>query len=327
MNRRDALKAMSLAVMPGAFPLAQPKPHMGWQYSPSARQRFVDQYKHPFFSQADERIKGSGKGRVIMLHTYLDQCLGEQFTPHKQELGDCVAHAFALAVDVLTAVQIHRDNKLERWIAECATEPLYGGARIEVGEGVLWGDGSTGFWAAEWLMRWGALLRQEYPGGFDFTTYNPELAKKYGKRGNGCPDALEATAKLHPIKTATLVTNYDQAIDAMANGYPIAICSNVGFGMTSASWVRDNMGFLRRRGQWGHSMCFTGYDDKASRPGVCCVNSWGDWVRGPTRHNQPRGSFWIDKGVVNAILGQGDSFALSSYVGYPRIDIPDYVLW
>jgi hypothetical protein len=324
MNRRDALKVFGLAMFPGASPLHS-TPHMGWKYSPQARRRFVASYKHPFFSQVDRSIKGSGKGKIIMLHKYLEQCQGNQFVPHMQELGDCVSHGFALAVDILTAVQIHRDSQPEQWIAECATEPLYGGSRVEVGDGVLWGDGSTGFWAAEWLMRWGALLRQEYPGGFDFTTYDPALAKEYGRKG--CPDPLEPIAKLHPVKTATLVTSYSEAIDAMANGYPVAICSNVGFGMMSDRWVRDDMGFLRRRGQWGHCMCMTGFDDRASRPGVCIVNSWGDWVRGPTRHDQPRGSFWADKAVADAILRQGDSFALSSYVGYPRVDIPDYILW
>jgi hypothetical protein len=225
-----------------------------------------------------------------MLHKYLEQAQAHQFVPHYQGCGDCVAHGFALAVDVLTSVQIHLHN--------------------------------------EWLMRWGALLRQEYPGGFDFTKYDPALAKKYGHRNNGCPDALEPIAKLHPIKTAALVTDYDQAIDAMSQGYPVAICSDVGFGMTSASWTRDAMGFLRRRGKWGHCMTAIGFDDKSRRPGVCIENSWGDnWVNGSTRHEQPAGSFWVDKSVANAMLRQGDSFALSQYVGFPRTDLPDYILF
>jgi hypothetical protein len=255
----------------------------------------------------------------------MEQAMGRPIVPHKQGIGDCVSHGFALGVDIVTGVQIHMNNQPEQWVAECATEPLYGGARVEVGGGVIWGDGSTGFWAAEWLMRWGALLRQEYPGGFDFTTYDSALAKEYGRQG--CPDPLEPIAKLHPIKTASLVTSYRQAIDAIANGYPVAVCSNVGFGMMSASWTRDAMGFLRRRGQWGHCMTIVGYDDKSNRPGACIQNSWGDWVKGPTRHNQPRGSFWADASVVDAMLRQGDSFALSSYIGYPQEDIPDYILW
>jgi hypothetical protein len=75
-------------------------------------------------------------------------------------------------------------------------------------------------------------------------------------------------------------------------------------------------------------MVLLGVDDEYRRPGALAVNSWGkSWVSGPTRYNQPAGSFWIDAATVDAAMKQGDSIALSGYVGYPQVDIPSYILW
>jgi len=261
-----------------------------------------------------------------MLNPFLAQAMGHPIVPHKQAIGDCVGHAFALGVDILTATQAFMLNRPERWVAECAVEPLYGGARVEIGaKAMKRRDGCNGYWAAEWLTRYGALLRQVYPGGFDFTTYSGKLSRELGR--TGCPDALEPLAKLHPVRTIASVSTFEEVCDAIANGHPCTLGSDVGFGMMSDYWVRDSEGFLRRRGRWGHMMLAIGFNRKARRKGVCIQNSWGDWVTGPTQHGQPRGSFWCDKSTLNSILAQGDSHALSGYVGYPRIDIPDYEIW
>ena len=327
MNRRDALKVMAAtAFMPGSFRGYGHNPclYTGWEYNDAARRHFIRSHKYPFLTQQDNSIRGTSDNKIVMLNPFFDKALGHPSIPHKQGIGDCVSHAFALGVDYLTAVQIYMMNRPEKWVATCATEPLYGGSRVEIGGGGIIGDGSTGYWAAEWLVSYGALLRKKYPG-YDFTTYDAELAKELGNKG--CPDALEPVAKLHPVKTASLVNDFDSLCDSIANGYPVIVCSSVGFGMTSAYWVRDSQGYLRRRGRWGHAMLAMGFDKKSQRKGACIANSWGDWVSGPTQHGQPRGSFWVDKSTVNAMLSEGDSHALSQYVGYPRVEIPDYTIW
>jgi hypothetical protein len=105
------------------------------------------------------------------------------------------------------------------------------------------------------------------------------------------------------------------------------VCSNVGFGDPRCR--RDREGFLtRKRAPWYHAMLFAGYDDMYKRPGALCFNSWGyNWVYGPTRGPQPGGTFWVDATTVTAMLRQGDSFAFSAYVGFPRVNIPPYILW
>lgn len=331
MNRREALKYMAATtsglLLPTGVVQAAPKQlYGGWIHSPAARRSFVLQHKFPFFSQQAGDIKGSSEGKAIMLHPFMEQAMGHSIVPHKQEIGDCVAHAFGLGVDVLTSVQAFMHHKPEKWVAECATEPLYGGARVEIAGGYLkFADGAAGHWAAEWLIRYGALLRQPYPGGHDFTTYSGTLARELGR--TGCPDELEPIAKLHPVRTVALVNSFEEVCDAIDNGYPVTLCSSVGFGPNSRYWVRDSQGFLRRRGRWGHALLGIGYDRKSRRQGVCIQNSWGNWVTGPTRLDQPIGSFWCDASTINSITAQGDCHALSNYVGYPRVDIPDYIIW
>jgi len=51
-----------------------------------------------------------------------------------------------------------------------------------------------------------------------------------------------------------------------------------------------------------------------------------NWVYGPKRHGQPEGSFWADASVIDRGLRQGDSIAMSAYLGYPRMDL-DYRFW
>jgi len=330
MNRRDALKVMAAGLAPGSL-FADDKVreylplYGGWINNPAARRQFINDNRNPFISQLSSSIKGTGEGRVVMLHPFLERAMGHAIIPHKQGIGDCVGHAFAVGVDILTGVQIFLHDQPEEWIAEAAVEVIYSGSRVEIGRGKVRGDGSNGHWAASFLSKYGVLLRQEYPGGHDFTTYSPSKCREMGK--TGVPDELEALTRLHPVKTIALVKTWREFCDAIANGYPVTLCSNVGFGMNSSYWVRDSEGFLKRRGYWGHAMLGMGVDDKSNRPGACILNSWGDWVRGPTRHGQPIGSFWGDRAVIESILDQGDCHALSGYVGYPAQNIPDYIMF
>lgn len=306
--------------------------YFGWNERASKQsiEQFINDHRYPFLSQQDAAIRGTGEGKVALLWQPFVTVTGKEFEPHDQEIGDCVGQGFGLGVDFLTAIQIVLQGRPEQWVAKCATEILYAGGRIEVAK--LRGrdaasDGSTGHWQAEFLTRWGALLRQQYPGGHDFSQYSGKKARELGR--TGVPNALEPLCKLHPVQTCALVRSYEECRDSLANGYPVAMCSNVGFGDSSSEWVRDSEGFLRRkRAPWYHCMLVAGVDDNPSRPGCLVFNSWGSrWVTGPTRHNQPLGTFWVDADTIDAAMKQGDSMALSNYVGYPGLSVPSYVLW
>ena len=310
MLRREVLKILA------AFPFMRPRPTLfGWKENRESLERYIREHKNPFVAQQNPQIIGTGAGKKVLLHPFLERLTGP-FRPHNQAIGDCVSHGFSLGVDMLMATQIVMMNKPQIWKGFTASEPIYGGSRVEIGH-YSGGDGSTGHWAAEWLSRYGILLRRKYPG-WDFRRYNGKTAARLGDLG--CPDELEPTAKLHPVRTTAICTSYSEARDCIANGYPVAVCSNVGFG--EGHCRRDREGFLKRRAwPWNHCMLFGGMDD-TKRPGLLCFNSWGtDWISGPKRE-QPEGTFWVDADTADDMLKQGDSFALSHLVGFPHNPIP-----
>lgn len=274
----------------------------------------------PVFGSAALSIEGTGRGKIVLLHKVLEKVHGH-FPVHLQTIGDCVSHGYGGAVDVLTAVEIEMCGEPERWPGLLtATEWIYGTSRVLQGGGQLGNeDGSLGAWAQAAVKQHGTLLRKAY-GGIDLTTYDGNVAKDWGNQG--LPRELETTADEHSVGTTALVTSYEEARDAIANGYPVPVCSTQGF-----EDVRDADGFARPKGKWPHCMFYVAVDDTGNRPGLLCVNSWGpDWISGPTRHGQPQGSFWVDADVAHRMLQGGDSYALSNFNGYKRRPGLDYTL-
>lgn len=291
----------------------------GWVHDWRETDSFVASLRRPMFAVSASPLRDSGKGKTVVLSRALTKVLGE-FPVHLQTIGDCVSHGWGLGVDVLKAVQIVA-GEAEAFEVETATEAIYALSRVEIGGGRLGNsDGSIGAWAAKSVTEYGTLLRKAYDG-VDFSTYSGPKARSMGRRGAGLPDQLEDVAREHPVRTVSLVSSYEEARDAIANGYPIPVCSGQGFASK-----RDAQGFARPSGSWAHCMLFLGVDDSGNRPGLLCQNSWGtDWITGPKRHDQPEGSFWVDAEVADRMLRKDpDSFSMSGFEGYPARDI-DYV--
>jgi len=338
MRRRDFLKhglgsAAGLAVGSGLWtpPWVQARDddsrlplQAGWVDDEAARVSWIKAQPKPFLSQQNTDIRGSGRGKVVLLWKYFEEVTKNPLVPHLQEIGDCVSHGFGLGIDILSAVQMLMYSKPERWVAKVATEVLYAGSRVEIGGGKVRGDGSMGTWAGEFINKWGVLHRKRYLGGkYDYTEYSGQVARTLGRQG--VPDPLEPLCRLHPVKTVSICRSWSECRDAIANGHLVAMCSSVGFKTRGG---RDKDGFLTpSRRPWMHCMLIAGVDDQYKRPGGLIINSWGsNWTYGPKRHGQPEGSFWADASVIDRGLRQGDSIAMSAYLGYPRFDL-DYRFW
>lgn len=331
MRRRDFL--LTAATLPLAAKLeGSGKVYQtGWIPSKKSSDDFIKSHTKPYFSQNCKSISGTGDGKKALLWKFYESATGNNLVPHKQTDSDCVSHGWGLGIDIVDAIQITHGNG--KWVNKVATEIIYAGGRVEIAGGRYRGGGMNGFDAARWCENYGVLLRQPYlDGKYDFTHYNGTKARKWAHNcsgrnacttwGGGVPNELEPLCKEHPVRTTTLITTWSQAKDALYNGYPIAICSNYGF-----TDKRDKDGFARQQGTWYHCMLLAGYDDTNRRPGGLIINSWGaNWIDGPTRLGQPSGSFWVDADVLHRMLLQGDSFAISNYVGYPRQHL-DYKLY
>ena len=289
-----------------------PEPKLfGWRPNPRAVDSVLSQLRHPLMGPAASAIRGTGAGTTALLWKHVEELVGE-FPVRTQAIGDCVSQGAATVVDVVKAVEITDGDGDETWRAETASEVIYGLSRVEVGRGELGQeDGSYGAWGAQAVKEYGTLVRERY-GQHNLSSYSGELAREWGV--DGLPDELEPTAREPLIREISLVTTYSDVRDALANGYAVTIASMQGF-----RHHRDEDGFLKPDGEWPHQMAVIGMDDEFKRPGVLVMNSWGtNWVTGPTRHDQPPGSFWVDAEVLeDSILSEEDSWAFGNYEGWP----------
>lgn len=288
----------------------------GWQDKPKEVAAVMNTLPFPVFGDVWEPIKGTGKGKLVILSDIVTKVAG-YFPNRFQTIGDCVSQGAAYAVDVIKAVDILLKGDYEEWISETATEDIYWGSRNIIGQGQLGNsDGSVGAWAAKWVTQYGALARGKY-GDIDLTKYDGNKARQWGRRGTKLPDSLIEEIRKHPVGTSSLVTSYEQARDLLANGYAITVACNQGF-----SSVRDKDGFCSPQGNWNHQQSVIGVWDDARRPGVLIQNSWGPWNSGPRVHNQPIGSYFCDADVFERrMLSARDSFAWSGYEGYEQREI------
>ena len=139
-------------------------------------------------------------------------------------------------------MQIAIGKKPEK-LKQTATEAVYGMARVDIGGGI--GSAATAPSAPgpPRPSRRSAPSRRDVVG-----PYGGNRAKQWGR--SGVPDDIKAKAGDHKVKTATLVQTYEELEDALANGYPVPVCSNQGFTLT-----RDADGLLPAAGASGATAC------------------------------------------------------------------------
>jgi hypothetical protein len=272
----------------------------------------METLKYPLFGAASKKIVNSGKGKLSTPYKSVLKFDKNAYN-ERQTTGDCVSHGTRNAVDVTRAVEIDIDKEREAWIARGATEAIYGARGFS-------GEGMSCSRAAEFVSKiGGVLLRKNYPGVCDFSKYNGSLGAGWG--GRGLPDKVLDLANDHQIKTTSLVKTVEEARDALANGYGLAVCSNYGF-----SSKRDSKGYAKTQGNWGHCMAWIACDDTQGDLSFLVQNSWGKWNDGghPNWGPIPDGSFLIHSDVAAGMLSQNGAYAFSGFDGFPLQKLPDY---
>lgn len=280
---------------------------------PDDTARLVASLPMPFFGSA---LHGSGAGKLSLPFKAVvafEEATGRKPYDEAQTTGDCVSHAVRNAIDLARAndPDLH---STEDWVDRTATEPLYG-ARGHSGQGAVCSE----------IVRWahrtgGCMLRKRYDElGLDLSKYNANIGIKWG--GRGVPENVTSAAAKHRVGTISLIQSWQQARDAIANGYGVLACSGVGF-----QHVRSSEGVARPSGSWAHAMAWTAADD--TRPGDCrflIQNSWGySWITGPKVHGQPEGSFWVTQDVAQRIIAHSGTWAVSNVDGFPRRKLKDW---
>lgn len=293
-------------------------PTTGWVKDPDVIAINLDEEKTLQF-----RNTPAGKAVLGDEDVYLWQAIrkvnnkGPPWYPNvnQQNVGCCVGCGWKHVADICQAVQILSGVRGE-W-KPLSVEVIYGASRVEIGGGRISGDGSIGRWARDATMKVGVAPQAKY-GSYDLTEFSPARAREFGRKG--VPDDIEKVSNLHPVKSAALVKSWADAKGSLQQGYPIAVCSDQGFRME-----RDADGFCKPQGTWNHCMAIIGFRN-GRRPGGFILNSWGDQAHtGPVwPSDAPVAGFWADADVIDGMLRQGDSFAVSELVGFPARKPPDW---
>jgi hypothetical protein len=243
----------------------------------------------------------------VDLTTALERVWGPKWFLNQGECGSCVAFGAALACDLLTATEIVSGRRRK---PNGRTDPMtvYWGSRVEIGKGQLGrSEGSIGVWAAKYLKIFGALEQRKYEA-FDLTRYTPSVC--CGSNAyKGVPDALEPIARQYPVRTYAQVRTFDEAVAAIAAGYPVTIASAQGFRMQL-----DANGFGTASGSWNHQQCVVGYE-LTPVPCLWIANSWGPCYSGGPAGWNPA-VMKVRKATAERMLREGDSWALSDHESF-----------
>jgi hypothetical protein len=230
-----------------------------------------------------------------------------------QLIGDCVSWGMKHASEYLSCCDILVRNDAEEF-HEIFSPYIYGISRYQIGGGRMGGDGSLGSWAAAGVMKYGVIFADKD----NCPSYSKDVARLWGSKGP--PSEFIPIGKKFLVKSAAKVTTWEKLIEGLANGYSCTVASNQGFSMKP-----DDKGFHQAEGSWAHQMCIYDYC-LTPEPHALIANSWGD-VHGGIKHfatgeDLPKGTIRAKKSTVEKMLGQGDSFLISQFDGFPSQDIP-----
>lgn len=278
---------------------------MGWRGDFPTRPAVARQFRR-LQDVAPALMYGAISDNVFLFRAWKD-ALGSYPAYVKQEIGDCTSFGSGHTTDLLQCVQMVLGKQAEAY-KEICTEAIYGMGR-QVANMLGGGDGCYGAAVAKAVME--GVVPREAVG-----PYSGRRAQQWGS--SGVPADVQAAAKAHPVKATALVGTVDEAQAALGNGYPFIVCSNQGFAMT-----RDANGCCRAQGSWAHCLSCSGYRTRAGKLEFLIDQSWGpDVPDGPLTDDQPDFSFWITSATLAKMLSEQDSFAFSSFQGFPGQPLP-----
>jgi hypothetical protein len=198
---------------------------------------------------------------------------GEYQPPEYQQRGTCVSRGTFRAIQESWYNQLVLKHEIGEPVQLCF-EPIYAGARIQIGKGRLGtSDGAVGAWAARFVNEYGVLERGVYDV-IDLSKPREDWAVSWGNPGKGCPEILLKHSAAHKV-TVHLCQTVDDIADALAARFGVAVCQDRLYG------PRDETGMSRGVSSGAHC---TYYDGVFHQNGHLCFTQQQSW--GP---NNPKG--------------------------------------
>lgn len=293
-------------------------PLFGYQPDRQGTEAFLATLAKPTLAQAGPNL-ALDENRDVFLGSAL-LSVSPDWKRGSQKIGSCVGWGWALSCDILAACDILLRNEPETYGGRVLEASVYGFSRVEVrGQKNYGGDGSYGGAAAKAVTKYGTLHYGQTYNGQQFNDNSGTREKEWGR--DGVPDSLEKFAAEHKVQSVALVTSFEETAKSLQNGYPVAVCSGMGFSMT----LRD--GYMTPMGSWAHCQMAAGVRWNPE-PAILVVNSWGDCYQGTVDKNLPtqfqRSAGWVKAKDFTRMIGPGeDSFALAGYSGFKPRTLPE----
>jgi hypothetical protein len=298
----------------------------------AAVEAVFSQMVEPLIAQAAyDVIHGADDNADVDLCAIYETIAGRPWDSLNQNpRGFCVGFGNAKMATLTLAMMAHA-GEISWPGADVAVEPIYGGNRYEVGyktynSGMYrGGDGGVGSWAAEWLIKWGVLLKQSY-GTTDLTNYSMDRCDYMGS--HGVPDDIEDDAKLHPLQKMALCGSGQEAWALMGQLHPLVHCSNQGFAME-----RRSDGTCADNDVWPHCAGWSGrFTLKNNNPYLRYENSWDGKSSGVGYLGQPviiegrngpiklnGNQFLVPLEIVDRICRRGrETYSMAGALGFTK---------
>lgn len=252
----------------------------------------------------------SKAGGTYRLWDFTRKVLGHDTPNYAQKTGDCVSFGAKNAIEYLACIEIVRGD--QESFHPLFPPYLYYTGRVLIGNNQLRGRaGSVGSWMAKAVEKYGTI-----PAELDgVPTYSGSLADEWGDGRGECQRWVDVGDD-HLIQTTSPIRNWSELVDAIGNGYPVTIASDLGFTMKPG---RD--GYHEQTDTWHHQMMIHGICDGAE-PWWSPLNSWGN-VHGTvldpeTGEPWPAGSLKCRPEVLDRAFSRGELFAYSQFQGFPE---------
>lgn len=240
--------------------------------------------------------------------------LGDFLPAQAQKIGSCGGAATSAGLNVLQCLQI-ASGKRNDVFRPVSRAWCYVGARTLGGHRGR-GEGVIPPYPLDWCKQKGAVYLGECGAGEEYDS--DEVASKWDR--SGIPENIIQLGADNLIVEMAPCYDFDSAADVIASGGVVMVASDQGFTME-----RDRFGVCQPRGEWQHYMHFASVHKlEDGREVLGCGQSWGkNTPSGPLLANCPDHVFGVEKSIVNRMLGQKVSTAVTAFAGWQA----DYKPW
>lgn len=277
---------------------------------------FAQRGQEPLFCDARSAFRGAGaEASVFLFDAEAKLYAGNHLPADFQQRGTCVGRGTYRACQDSLYWAIAFGSAVGKTV-KLSYETIYGGARIQIGNGALGnGDGAYGAYAAQYVHDYGLLARGKY-GSIDLSQSREDLAVTWGAPHHGVPASIVAESASYKVQACFRCQSTDDIADSIASGYGVAFCSNTLWGEQ-----RDADGMCRPAGRGGHCECVRAvFRDRKGRRIFVRGQSWGDNPRGGGKFKlddgrevqPPQGCYGAYESDMQEALSEGEAWAFGT---------------